>query len=59
VIRWIHVQQVADRRLGGGGTLLLKTARRGSLQEEIGLLGQLDDVGVLRDRPERVVAPNA
>jgi hypothetical protein len=56
VVGWIHVQQMTHD--GGSGALgrreLGERRQARSVQEPLGLLRDPDDVGVLRDRPERI-----
>ena len=54
MIRWIHVEQVAEgrRRTPLQPHLVDKHQQAGTVEEQPRLLGNLNDVGVLGDRPK-------
>src|SRR5208282_4802445 len=56
VFRWIHVEQVAERRRRTllEPFLIDKHQQAGTVEEQSRLLGDLDDIGVFGDRPKWV-----
>ncbi len=54
VVGRVHVEQVPRRPFLGRRQILREHRHPGLVQEELGLLADPDDVGVLGDRPERI-----